>query len=65
MDGMAKYHVFYQDPLDPLHWFAFVIKYGERMVLAGSVFEEKKFMKSFGCPDFKTNVAKKIKTNKY
>ena len=55
-DEMAKYHVFDQDALDPLHWFAVVIKYGEMMVLAGWVFEEKKGMKSCGFPDFKTNV---------
>ena len=35
-DEMAKYHVFfYQDPLDPLHRFTVVIKYGERTVFAG------------------------------
>ena len=59
-DEMAKYHVFDQDALDPLHWFAVVIKYGERMVLVGWVFEEKKYMKSCGCPDLKTNVKKYI-----
>ena len=25
---------------DALHWFAVIIKYGERMVLAGQVFEK-------------------------
>ena len=49
---LAKYHVFYQDSaLGPLHSFIVVIKYGERMVWAGWVFEEKKCMKSCGCPN--------------
>ena len=53
---MAKYHV---------HWFAVVIKYCEGMVCIGQndwVCEEKKWMNACGCPDFKTNVEKNMKT---
>ena len=50
-----------KDALYPLDWFAVVIKYGEKMVLSGRVFEEKKYMKSCGCPAFKTNIENKFK----
>ena len=36
---VAKYdYVFDKDAIEPLHWFAVVIKYDARMVLAGQVF---------------------------
>ena len=51
---------FYKNALDPLDWFTGVIKCGERIVLSGRVFEEKKFMKFCGCPAFKTCWQKNI-----
>ena len=55
---------FYNDALDPLDWFAVVIKYGERMALSWwvLVFEKKKCMKSCGCSAFKM-LKNKMKTN--
>ena len=50
-----------KDALDPQDWFTVVIRYGERMILAGQVFEGEKVHEILCCPAFKRNVEKNWK----